>query len=250
MNNRVIGGTFFTHRDIHKLTWNSPNGRDKNQTNHLMINCIRRRSVLNVRVKRSVDVGSDQHLVTALIKINLKKAEVRLNTQTRFDNQRLRDNTTKAAFIIDLRIRFQILQDTHDKGEEANMDNTWKQVTQLYTESSKKKLGVCKRNIKKDWIQQETLIAIEERKEIKKKMLKIKYPRLRERHEELFSEANKRVQKIARHDKREVMDQLAAEAKEAAVRESKGEYTRSQNKCVVNLEETQEDLSRTNMEHY
>ena len=29
--NLVIGGTIFPHRDIHKLTWCSPNGRDRNQ---------------------------------------------------------------------------------------------------------------------------------------------------------------------------------------------------------------------------
>ena len=40
MNNLVIGGTLFTHLDIHKLTWNSPNGRDSNQIDHLMINGI------------------------------------------------------------------------------------------------------------------------------------------------------------------------------------------------------------------
>ena len=28
--NLVIGGILFPHRDIHKLTWYSPNGRDKN----------------------------------------------------------------------------------------------------------------------------------------------------------------------------------------------------------------------------
>ena len=38
MNNLVIGGTPFPHQDIHKLTRCSPNGRDKNQIDHLMIN--------------------------------------------------------------------------------------------------------------------------------------------------------------------------------------------------------------------
>ena len=38
--NLVIGGTLFKHPDIHKLTWVSPNGRDINQINHVMINGI------------------------------------------------------------------------------------------------------------------------------------------------------------------------------------------------------------------
>lgn len=33
-----IGGTLFPHRDVHKLAWYSPNGRDKNEIDHLMIN--------------------------------------------------------------------------------------------------------------------------------------------------------------------------------------------------------------------
>ena len=31
LNELVIGGKLFEHRDIHKLAWTSPNGRDRNQ---------------------------------------------------------------------------------------------------------------------------------------------------------------------------------------------------------------------------
>ena len=57
--NLVVGGTLFPHREIHKLTWYSPNDRDRNQIDHLLINAKWRRSLLNVRVKRGADVGSD-----------------------------------------------------------------------------------------------------------------------------------------------------------------------------------------------
>lgn len=51
-----------------------------------MINDMWRRSLLDFN-----------HLVTALIKIKLKKTEAK-----KFDTQRLRDNTIKAAFITEL----------------------------------------------------------------------------------------------------------------------------------------------------
>jgi hypothetical protein len=72
MNDLIIGGTLFIHCDIHKLTWNSRNGRERNQIDHLMINVVWRRSLLDVKVKRSADVVSDHHLVTTYIKIKLK----------------------------------------------------------------------------------------------------------------------------------------------------------------------------------
>ena len=222
MNNLVIGGTLFTHRDIHKLTWNSPNGRDRNQIDHLMINGMWRRSLLDVKTKRSADVGSDHHLVVALIKTKLKKTGARPTTQARFDTQQLKDNTTKTAFISELRNRFQILQDISEQQENPSVDTTWKQIATLYTETSRKKLGHQKRKNNKNWIQQETLEAIEERREIKRKMLQTKSPRLQERQEEMYREANRKVKRLARHDKRVAIEQLADEAEEAAARGEQG----------------------------
>jgi hypothetical protein len=53
-------------------------------------------------------------------------------------------------------------------------------------------------------------------------MLQTKPPRFLERREELYMETNKTVKRLARHDKRETMDQFAAEAEEAAVQEEQG----------------------------
>ena len=141
-NNLVTGGTLFTHRDIHKLTWISPNGRDRNQIDHLMINGMWRRSLLDVRTKRSADVGSDHHLVTALIQMKLKKTEPRRITQTRFDIQRLGDNVVRTAFISDLRNRFQVLQNLTG---EQDVETALKQVAALYRERAARKTWAIER---------------------------------------------------------------------------------------------------------
>ena len=74
-NNLVIGGTLFPHREIHKshkITWCSSNGRHRNQIDHLMINGKWRWSSLrDIKVRRGADIGSDHHLVTACLKIEI-----------------------------------------------------------------------------------------------------------------------------------------------------------------------------------
>ena len=100
VNNLVIGGTLFPHQDIHKLTWRSPNGRDKNQFDHLMISGTWKRSLLDVRVKRGADVGSDHHLVTAFIKLRLRNAGRRMTSQRCFDTEKLRNSRVKSAFVL------------------------------------------------------------------------------------------------------------------------------------------------------
>ncbi|XP_045514082.1 craniofacial development protein 2-like [Pieris brassicae] len=72
----TIGGTLFIHRDVHKYTWNSPDGSTKNQIDHLAISSKWRSSLLDVRNRRGADIDSDHHLVVA--KMRLKIAVARL----------------------------------------------------------------------------------------------------------------------------------------------------------------------------
>lgn len=69
----VIGGTLFQHKHNHKLTWDFPNGRYRNQIDHLMINGTWRHSLLDVMVKRGADVGSDHYLITDVLRVKLRK---------------------------------------------------------------------------------------------------------------------------------------------------------------------------------
>jgi len=52
-----VGGTFFQHKNIHKLTWRSPDGTTESQVEHIIINSRWRRSLNDVRVRRAAYTG-------------------------------------------------------------------------------------------------------------------------------------------------------------------------------------------------
>ena len=64
-NNFVVGGTIFPHKNIHKPTWKSSDGRTIYEINHVIINKKWRRSLLDVKVYRGADVFSDQYMLFA-----------------------------------------------------------------------------------------------------------------------------------------------------------------------------------------
>ena len=106
MNNLVIGGTLFPHQDIHKVIWCPSSGRDKNQIDQLMINGIWKCLLLDVRVNREVDVGSDHHLMTTFIKFKLRSAGCRMTAQRCFDTKMLNDPKVNSAFVLQVKNRF------------------------------------------------------------------------------------------------------------------------------------------------
>ena len=49
-NGFIITGTIFPHKDIHKLTWRSPDGRTVNQIDHVLVNGNMRTSIFDTRI--------------------------------------------------------------------------------------------------------------------------------------------------------------------------------------------------------
>ena len=61
-NSLVITTTSFPHKDIHRYTWTSPDGRTRNQIDHVVANSRFKRSVFDTRSYRGADISSDHNL--------------------------------------------------------------------------------------------------------------------------------------------------------------------------------------------
>ena len=121
LNSTMMGGTIFTHKDIHKYTWISPDRKTKNQTDHIAINKKRRTSLLDVRANRGADVGSDHMLVVSTIRQKLRRA-VKPSQRRRPNLGKLKDPDIRTEFNIKLQNRFQTLADMEEQLEETGVD--------------------------------------------------------------------------------------------------------------------------------
>lgn len=84
LNQLVIGGGTFPHKQIHKATWRSPDHQINHLIDHICISQMFRRSWQDVRAKRGAG-ASDHHLLLMTIELRLKKHSTTTSTRTGYD---------------------------------------------------------------------------------------------------------------------------------------------------------------------
>jgi hypothetical protein len=99
LNQLVIGGSIFSHKRIHKVTWKSQDQVTMNEIDHICVSQSFGRLWRDVRAMRGADVSSDHHLLVTAVRLQLERYN---NTQKRFNEAMLRDKDTQSAFKISL----------------------------------------------------------------------------------------------------------------------------------------------------
>ena len=209
-NGLIIGGSVFQHKRIHKETWTSPDGQTHNQIDHITIKKRWRRTLQDVKVIRGADASSDHHLLLGKLRLKLKKTQRKKMTPL-FDSTKLKNEAVKTRFSIELKNRFQLLQNVPVE----DIDNLCDRTQKLFEDCSKKVLG-HKTKERKEWISEDTWTTIQERKDIKIKILGCKDMEQARVLEEEYKEKNRQVKRSSRTDKRNYTEGLAHEAQEAA----------------------------------
>ena len=200
-----IGGKMFPHRDHHKGTWRSPDGTTVTQIDHLCVGNKWRSSLLDVRVLRSADIGSDHYLVRGKVRIRLsaaKNCSKPVREVPAIENLRKGCDETRTEYNVSLRNRFESLE------PEESLEGQWRQLKEVVGEVSLEVLGARPKRIRQQHLSLETRDLIAQRAELKKNDPKggSEYSRL-----------NKLVKKAARVDDERWAVCLASDLEDAAV---------------------------------
>ena len=206
----VIGGTMFQHKEVHRYTWESPDGLTRNQIDHIAV-CRRwAASLQDVRTRRGADVGSDHMLVVAKVKLSLRK-KPKVVMRKKLNVEKFKVQEVVEEFRVRLSNRFEVLEGL----EIEDVDSYWSEVKDALKDTGEQVLGNRMKK-KKEWLTNETWRLIDERKEISKRLLNEELvDGVRQSLKDDYRAKERETKRRVRQDKREFVDGLAQEAEEA-----------------------------------
>uniref|UniRef100_A0A8D8UV16 Craniofacial development protein 2 n=2 Tax=Cacopsylla melanoneura TaxID=428564 RepID=A0A8D8UV16_9HEMI len=171
-NSMVISNTLFEHHKRHLYTWKSPQDRPdhivRNQIDYFMIKQRYKNSVKNAKTYPGADVGSDHSLLVAEIKVRLKNIK-RHARKARIDTNQLRNVNTMGDVYQEVNENLKNLKAKGDTSVEKDPEDIWMSIKSAVIEPCRKYLKPEKRQERQDWMNDEILKLMEERRTAKTK---------------------------------------------------------------------------------
>ncbi|XP_071171115.1 craniofacial development protein 2-like [Mytilus edulis] len=209
VNSLVIGGTLFPHKNCHKVTWVSPNGVTENQIDHIAISRRWRSSLQDVRNKRGADIASYHHLIIAKIRLKLLSTTKTKSRRKKFNVDLFKDLKVVQDYQILLQNEFSVLENLHD--DETSINTAWEMTRDSIVQSSDETVGYLQQN-RKQWMSENTWKIVNERLQVKEKVLTAITRQQKKQTQEQYSNKDKEVKETCKQDKRNFVELLAREA--------------------------------------
>ena len=182
-----------------KATWLSPDQNTKNQIDHVVIDGRHASSVMDVRVIRGANIGSDHYLVAAKVRTRLSRAKNARNlTQRKLDIAKLQTPEIATAYSNQLS---QLLRQHASTSDVPDIQ--WQHIAHSMATAATTVLGYEKRRSDESWYDEECRIASEEQDAAYRATLQPIVTRaVRERHKETV----KRARQLFKRKKRQMKE--------------------------------------------
>jgi hypothetical protein len=138
--NMIVKITMFTHCNIDKFTWTSPDGKIHNQIDHILIDRRRHSRILDVRSFRGAGCDTNHYLVVAKVRERLVVSK--LTTQTfdmeQFNLKKFNKIEDREQYLVEISNRFAALENVND---DVDINRAWETIRENIKISAKASLG-------------------------------------------------------------------------------------------------------------
>lgn len=196
-NNLKIRSTAYDHKDIYKETWISPDGRTKNQIDHIIVENKDHRDIKDVRSFRGADTNSDHILVRVKLKQEIpKKRNAEKSKITRYNAGKLLKEDIRK------KLEEEIDKKMENKIQEVTVQKEWDLLEKVIQESLQQ-VGTKRNSKAKEWFTERCKIVLEERKQARLRFLN----KPTEENKKKNEAARKKAKQVCRQEKRKYINE-------------------------------------------
>jgi len=175
MNDMLVGNTWFEHKEIHKYTRVVTSRNEKSIIDLILIEKAEKSKLIDVRVKRGSEIGSDHYLVEAQLKHNIseKKENNKMNIEMNYTNiktYRLQEEKFRKRYKEECDKRLLLGK----QGGKKDLEELWKYFKDTIKQVATEICGVSKSTNKRKqtpWWNQEIKEEVRKKKKLWKKYL-------------------------------------------------------------------------------
>ena len=167
----VLSSTCFPHKEIHKQTWRSPDGKTNNQIDHILIDKRKVNSMLDMKSCTGASSDSDHYLVRGKYRRKTAYNKYEPNRTTRrFHIDALREANMVRRFQQQLEEFGKLGTEQVIKGE-SHIEEDWKQLKEVIKEAAEQTIGYQPKSDRRGWFDDECHRALEEKNAAHKKWI-------------------------------------------------------------------------------
>lgn len=155
----VVTNTLFQHHLRRRYTWKAPGDIRRAQLDYILVRQRFRNQVKDSRSYPGADVDSDHNLV--VMRCELKFKRLKLKDRKQWDISRLKDGRIQSKYIKETD---RVIEETK---ECLGVEQKWNEIKMGIELTAKDVIGKKKQEIRKEWISQEVVEMINERRKYK-----------------------------------------------------------------------------------